>query len=94
MTTPMEASEREALLETPQPCFLRKHEAACRHRPGRRAGPPASMGIELLTETQYRNPNMKGHCLCGYYTFANETPMLTEQQVIEQYGAPGEQSAG
>ena len=24
----------------------------------------------------------------GYYDFANETAMLTEQQVIEQYGAP------
>lgn len=82
MTTPMEASEREALLETLQARFLRKHEATCRHRPGRRAGPPASMGIELLTEAQYGNLNM------------NETPMLTEQQVIAQYGPPGEQSAG
>ncbi|MCO5121718.1 MAG: GFA family protein [Burkholderiaceae bacterium] len=26
----------------------------------------------------------------GYYAFANETPMLTEQQVIEQYGPPGD----
>lgn len=24
-----------------------------------------------------------------YYSFANETPMLTEQQVIDQYSAPG-----
>ncbi|MDP2248374.1 MAG: GFA family protein [Nitrosomonadales bacterium] len=29
----------------------------------------------------------------SYYSFANQTPMLTEQQVIEQYGAPGEESA-
>jgi hypothetical protein len=25
----------------------------------------------------------------GYYALANETPMLTEQQVLEKYGAPG-----
>jgi len=28
-----------------------------------------------------------------YYSFANETPMLTEQQVIEQYGPPGDETA-
>jgi hypothetical protein len=26
----------------------------------------------------------------GYYAFANQTPMLTEQQVNEQYAPPGE----
>ena len=25
----------------------------------------------------------------GYYALANQTPMLTEQQVLEQYGTPG-----
>ena len=25
----------------------------------------------------------------GYYSFANQTPTLTEQQVIEQYSPPG-----
>ena len=29
----------------------------------------------------------------AYYAFANQTPMLTEQQVIEQYGAPGSEVA-
>lgn len=29
----------------------------------------------------------------AYYAFANQTPMLTEQQVIEQYGAPGSDTA-
>lgn len=28
-----------------------------------------------------------------YYSFANDTPMLTEQQVIEQYGPPGGETA-
>lgn len=27
-----------------------------------------------------------------YYSFANQTPMLTEQQVIEQYGPSGDQA--
>jgi len=25
----------------------------------------------------------------GYYSLANKTPMLTEQQVLDQYGSPG-----
>lgn len=29
----------------------------------------------------------------GYYSFANQTPMLTEQQVIELFNAPGGESA-
>lgn len=29
----------------------------------------------------------------GYYSFSNQTPMLTEQQVIEQYAPPGGGSA-
>jgi hypothetical protein len=29
----------------------------------------------------------------AYYAFANQTPMLTEQQVIEQYSAPSSDSA-
>lgn len=29
----------------------------------------------------------------SYYTFANQTPMLTEQQVIEQFSAPSGESA-
>jgi hypothetical protein len=28
-----------------------------------------------------------------YYAFANQTPTLTEQQVIEQYGPPGDANA-
>ena len=28
-----------------------------------------------------------------YYSFANQTPMLTEQQVIEQFSAHGDESA-
>ena len=28
-----------------------------------------------------------------YYSFANQTPMLTEQQVIAQYGPPGGETA-
>ena len=28
-----------------------------------------------------------------YYSFANQTPMLTEQQVIEKYGPPGGEDA-
>jgi hypothetical protein len=30
----------------------------------------------------------------AYYAFANQTPMLTEQQVLDQYGAPGEDGPG
>jgi hypothetical protein len=29
-----------------------------------------------------------------YYTFANDTPMLTEQQVIAQFAAPGDATDG
>jgi hypothetical protein len=29
----------------------------------------------------------------SYYSFANETPMLTEQQVIARYGPPGGETA-
>lgn len=29
----------------------------------------------------------------GYYSFANQTPMLTEQQVIEQFSPPGSETA-
>jgi hypothetical protein len=29
-----------------------------------------------------------------YYTFANNTPMLTEQQVIAQFAAPGDATDG
>ena len=29
----------------------------------------------------------------AYYSFANETPMLTEKQVIEQYSPPGRETA-
>ncbi len=29
----------------------------------------------------------------SYYSFANQTPMLTEQQVIEQFAPPGGESA-
>ncbi|WP_128003650.1 GFA family protein [Piscinibacter defluvii] len=29
----------------------------------------------------------------SYYSFANQTPMLTEQQVIEQYAPPGTETA-
>jgi hypothetical protein len=29
----------------------------------------------------------------SYYSFANQTPMLTEQQVIEQYAPPGGETA-
>ena len=29
----------------------------------------------------------------GYYAFANQTPMLTEQQVIAQFSAPGGETA-
>lgn len=29
----------------------------------------------------------------GYYSFANQTPVLTEQQVIEQYAPPGDGTA-
>jgi len=29
----------------------------------------------------------------SYYAFANETPMLTEQQVVEQYAPPSDETA-